>query len=96
MSQLAQKNLAAAAKEAGVKRFVPCFFATICPPGGVMILRDEVRTLSIVLELFGLSLILGTERRSLESRQKTVSPIYCYRRGLLVPIVFPTPPIRER
>ncbi|TGO26390.1 hypothetical protein BPAE_0060g00050 [Botrytis paeoniae] len=40
-SQLAQINIATAAKKAGVKRFVPCCFATICPPGGVMALRDD-------------------------------------------------------
>lgn len=42
MAQLAQMNLVTAAKEAGVKRFIPCDFASICPPG-VMMLRDEVR-----------------------------------------------------
>lgn len=42
MSQLAQMNLATAAKNAGVKRFVPCFFGTVCAPGGIMMLRDEV------------------------------------------------------
>ncbi|KAF8858696.1 NAD(P)-binding protein [Acephala macrosclerotiorum] len=40
MAQLAQMNLIVAAKKAGVKRFVPCDFASICPPG-VMMLRDE-------------------------------------------------------
>ena len=30
-----------AAEAAGVKRFVPCFFATVAPRG-VMVLRDEV------------------------------------------------------
>ena len=43
-SQLSQMNLATAAKKAGVKRFVPCAFASVCPPGGVMMLRDEVRS----------------------------------------------------
>ena len=43
MSQMPQMNLATAAKIAGIKRFVPCAFATVCPPGGVMLLRDEVR-----------------------------------------------------
>ncbi|KAK7053836.1 glycoside hydrolase [Favolaschia claudopus] len=37
---LAQINLAAAAKKAGVKRFVPCSFTTVVPPGGVMSIRD--------------------------------------------------------
>jgi len=32
--------LADAAKEAGVKRFVPCHFATVAPPRGVMALRE--------------------------------------------------------
>ncbi|KAJ7676845.1 hypothetical protein DFH06DRAFT_1466225 [Mycena polygramma] len=41
MGQLAQLRLVAAAKEAGVKRFVPCAFITVAPPGGVMKLRDE-------------------------------------------------------
>ncbi|KAJ7157946.1 hypothetical protein C8R43DRAFT_1095980 [Mycena crocata] len=41
LSQLAQLQLATAAKQAGVKRFVPCAFTTVAPPGGVMILRDE-------------------------------------------------------
>ncbi|KAJ6450127.1 hypothetical protein C8R47DRAFT_1171204 [Mycena vitilis] len=41
MGQLAQLRLVTAAKEAGVKRFVPCAFTTVAPPGGVMRLRDE-------------------------------------------------------
>ncbi|KAJ7035521.1 hypothetical protein C8F04DRAFT_1342400 [Mycena alexandri] len=40
-SQLAQIQLATAAKEAGVKRFIPCAFITVAPPGGVMALRDS-------------------------------------------------------
>ncbi|KAJ7137577.1 hypothetical protein C8R43DRAFT_1019729 [Mycena crocata] len=40
-AQLAQMNLATAAKKAGVKRFVPCGFITVTPPGGVMALRDS-------------------------------------------------------
>ncbi|KAJ7982981.1 hypothetical protein DFH06DRAFT_978420 [Mycena polygramma] len=41
MSQLAQLQLATAAKEAGVKRFVPCAFTTVVPPGGIMAMRDS-------------------------------------------------------
>lgn len=37
-----QIPLAKAAKKAGVKRFVPCGFITVAPPGGIMWLRDEV------------------------------------------------------
>ncbi|KAJ6034644.1 hypothetical protein N7460_008819 [Penicillium canescens] len=36
-----QIPLAKAAKKTGVKRFVPCGFITVCPPGGIMWLRDE-------------------------------------------------------
>ncbi|KAF7325433.1 Glycoside hydrolase [Mycena kentingensis (nom. inval.)] len=39
--QLDQLQLATAAKQAGVKRFVPCAFITVAPPGGVMLLRDD-------------------------------------------------------
>jgi uncharacterized protein YbjT (DUF2867 family) len=39
--QLSQLNLATAAKVAGVKRFIPCAFITVCAPGGIMWLRDE-------------------------------------------------------
>ena len=42
LSQLAQMNLATAAKKAGVKRFVPCAWTTVAPVGGVMLLRDHV------------------------------------------------------
>lgn len=37
-----QIPLAKAAKKCGVKRFIPCGFITVAPPGGVMWLRDEV------------------------------------------------------
>lgn len=36
-----QIPLAKAAKRLGVKRFVPCGFITVAPPGGIMWLRDE-------------------------------------------------------
>jgi len=39
--QLSQLNLVDAAKLAGIKRFVPCGFTTICPRGGIMRLRDQ-------------------------------------------------------
>lgn len=37
-----QIPLANASKAAGVKRFVPCFFATVAPPKGMLLLRDFV------------------------------------------------------
>ncbi|GAB7354305.1 hypothetical protein MBLNU459_g4825t1 [Dothideomycetes sp. NU459] len=39
--QPAQIPLATAAKKAGVKRFLPCGFITVAPPGGIMDLRDQ-------------------------------------------------------
>jgi hypothetical protein len=39
-AQLAQIPLVNAAKVAGVKRFLPCGFTTVCPPG-IMMLRDD-------------------------------------------------------
>ncbi|KAJ7055609.1 isoflavone reductase family protein [Mycena amicta] len=43
-NQFAQLQLATAAKEAGVKRFVPCGFITVAPPGGIMAIRDDKET----------------------------------------------------
>ncbi|KAH7409047.1 isoflavone reductase family protein [Cadophora sp. MPI-SDFR-AT-0126] len=52
-AQLDQINLITAAKKAGVKRFVPCDFASIAPPGGVMVLRDEKEEVhKLILKLF--------------------------------------------
>jgi hypothetical protein len=39
--QTAQFSLIDAAVAAGTKRFVPCGFTTICPPSGIMEIRDE-------------------------------------------------------
>jgi hypothetical protein len=39
-----QLKLVDAAAKAGTKRFVPCGWITITPPGGVMTLRDEKET----------------------------------------------------
>jgi hypothetical protein len=38
---MAQLVLVDAAKKAGVKRFVPCDFGVVMPPGGLMALRDQ-------------------------------------------------------
>jgi hypothetical protein len=37
-----QIPLATAAKAAGVKRFMPCFYAPVAPPKGAVALRDTV------------------------------------------------------
>lgn len=41
--------LANAAKEAGVKRFVPSAFGPSCPPSGIMLLRDIVSNLGSII-----------------------------------------------
>jgi hypothetical protein len=40
-SQLVQLALVDAAAKAGIKRIVPCGFITVCPPNGVMKLRED-------------------------------------------------------
>jgi hypothetical protein len=45
-----QIYLANAAKEAGVGRFIPCFFATACPPRGVMQLREIVKRTMVLTQ----------------------------------------------
>ena len=42
MALLEQMGIVTAAKQVGIKRFVPCGFATVCPAGAVMSLRDHV------------------------------------------------------
>jgi hypothetical protein len=42
LQQLDQISLVNAANKAGVKRFVPCGFITVAPPGGIMHMRDLV------------------------------------------------------
>jgi len=56
LDQLDQIPLATAAKVAGVKRFVPCGFTTVAPPGGEMTMRDAV-CISSVLSASNASII---------------------------------------
>lgn len=44
----AQIPIADAAKKAGVGRFIPCCFATACPPRGVMQVREIVRRMQVL------------------------------------------------
>ncbi|CZR63605.1 related to Isoflavone reductase homolog P3 [Phialocephala subalpina] len=53
MAQMAQMGLVEAAKKAGVKRFVPCDFASVCPVG-VMMLRDEKEEIHTQIKKLGL------------------------------------------
>lgn len=55
-----QIPLVDAAREAGVKRFVPCDFGTISPPTGVMVLREKV----CVYFFFFISFILRSSSRT--------------------------------
>ncbi|KAG3191722.1 hypothetical protein PC129_g25076 [Phytophthora cactorum] len=41
-SVMAEIPLINASKAAGVKRYLPCFFATVAPPKGALMLRDLV------------------------------------------------------
>jgi Zn ribbon nucleic-acid-binding protein len=68
--QLSQINLATAAKAAGVKRFIPCAFITVCAPGGIMWLRDEVGVFSCVFCGYCPALSrTNAERKSVQPRQ---------------------------
>jgi uncharacterized protein YbjT (DUF2867 family) len=49
LQQLDQVSLINAANKVGVKRFVPCGFITVTPPGGIMRMRDQVCLLSLHL-----------------------------------------------
>jgi hypothetical protein len=91
LSLLAQINVATAAKKAGFKRFVPCGFATICPPGGVMLLRDEV---SLLIPQNHLKFLPGIERKCPQPYQENIYSIHLHRRRLLIPALRPPPPIR--
>lgn len=86
--QLAQVQLVTAAKMAGVKRFVPCAFITVAPPGGVMALRDNVRLISfqtVVSE----STYPVPERGSLPRDPQAVPSVHGHRRRLLASNLFP-------
>lgn len=80
-SQLAQITLATAAKEARVARFIPCGFTTVCPPGDVMLIRDDVRSTIpvlnlVVLHYHGLTKLYHTERKGLSTLKEPFSAIY--------------------
>jgi len=47
-SQLDQFNLIDAVAQAGVKRFLPCAFTVVVPPGGIMKIRDDVSITHLV------------------------------------------------
>jgi len=82
-SQLDQIPLANAAKKAGVKRFLPCGLMTVAPPGGIMFLRDMVRSSSV--GTMKQALISITEGASLQSCEAAGLAIHDCGRGLVVP-----------
>lgn len=83
--QHAQIPLATAAKKAGVKRFLPCGFITVAPPGGIMALRDWVSSQFRFLRAFQLLTYFVTERRGLQPSQADRPTIHDSRRRLVVP-----------
>lgn len=62
---LSQIHVADACKAAGVGRFVPCNFATVAPPTGILMLRDIVSFL--VLKYYEVTLIFFIFRKSKSS-----------------------------
>jgi hypothetical protein len=86
-SQLSQMNLVDAAKRAGVKRFVPCAFITVAPPGGVMDLRDQEERVNYS--------VWGVEGASLSTYPQNLASIYDHRRRLLVSNLLPRTSIRK-
>ncbi|GME50028.1 uncharacterized protein LTHEOB_4724 [Neofusicoccum parvum] len=53
-SVLDQIPLATAAKKAGVKRFVPSFYATVSPPSGIISIRDQKEEVLCHIKKLGL------------------------------------------
>jgi hypothetical protein len=103
MALLEQISIVTAAKEAGVKRVVPCGFATVCPEGGVMKLRDRVSLFYppsfLENEFFVRSKIwpevCAVEGRSPQSHQAAFPPLHIHRCRVLVSILLPTSAIRQ-
>lgn len=79
-----------ASKSVGIKRYLPCFFATVAPPKGALRLRDMVVYLTnsaIDGLLTGIA-----ERGYSQLRQETQSSVYSHRRGLVVSGHLASPP----
>lgn len=87
-----QIPLAKAAKKVGVKRFIPCGFITVAPPGGIMWLRDEVRDLVPSERIASLltSRVIS-ERDRLQPDPPDVAPLHHRRCRLVVPAGIPSP-----
>lgn len=75
-----QKLLVDAAKRTGVKRFIPCDFATPAPPG-VMMLHDTVSTEPLLDQSFSLTPMIENENTRLPERP-TGSVHHCGYRSL--------------
>lgn len=67
---LAQTKLVDAATNAGIKRFVPCDFAVVIPPGGLMKLRDDKE---LVHRAVCESLLTSRTNISVDTRLSTLS-----------------------
>lgn len=84
--------LATAAKEAGVKRFVPSAFGPSCPPHGVMLLREFVSHSTIYLSV-DFSSDNFIERNHHQPRQENLPALHHHRRWFVVPGFSPASPI---
>jgi NAD(P)H-binding len=75
--QHTQINVATAAKAAGVKRFIPCAFITICAPGGIMYLRDEVcSSLSLFSLLIHIYILINMQKEKVYNHIKQIKLPY--------------------
>jgi hypothetical protein len=82
-----QISLANAAKAANVKRFVPCFFAPVAAPKGVVDLRDKVGRPQFAPKTTAEATNRPfTERRCLQSCQEVALALHDHRCRLVVPI----------
>lgn len=72
-----QMPLATAAKAAGVKRFMPCFYAPVAPPKGAVALRDTVSLGRSGTAIKRRSRLTGvTERGRSQSREEPRSSVH--------------------
>ncbi len=74
-----QIPLVDAAKKAGVKRFIPCHFATVCAPRGVMSLHDVASDNPLQRQYWtGTQLTVKEERGRSRPHQEIRSTVHRY------------------
>ena len=81
-----QIPLATAAKLAGVKRFLPCFYAPVAPPKGAVALRDTVSRKRSTTSIDGIRTLTAlAERGRSQPREEPCYTIHHHRHWLVVP-----------